>query len=148
MCVVCVCTLPASTPAKGAGSHRGLSNISSVNSDESYSLLGVRVHVGVKRVCQNSCSCLLEMIQKGPGTSRKQKHAAQTRHASFIWTEQLLPTRTVDSWMCASSFVCSGGLIGSPTVSFSSVFDGGAQMTRRRTSTEAGNRLDTKFETL
>lgn len=89
-------------------------------------------HTAPGSTCACGCEACLSKLMllftrddpEGPGITGKQKHTAPDMACIFYWAERLrLNTRAVDSWMCASSFVWSDGLISSLTVPFSSVFD-------------------------
>lgn len=126
---VCVCAHAVCEQAyEGAGSHRGLSNISSVNSDESY--------CSWEYVCMRVWSVFVKTLalvylrwSRGPSHHQKTETHHSDMACIFYWIKQLClctpPLRTlctVDSWMCAGSFVWSTELISSLTVPFSLVF--------------------------
>lgn len=64
---VCVCCLQAGL-SKRLGLIGGFQTSVTLTL-MNHALLGVRMHAGVKRVCQNSCSCLLEMIQRAQASA-------------------------------------------------------------------------------
>lgn len=128
LCVHAVCE----QAYEGDGSHRGLSNISNVNSDESYRSWEY-VCTRVWSVFVKTHALVYLRWSRGP----RHHQQTETHHPDmaciFYWTKQPclntppLWTHTVDSWMCASSFVWSDGLISSLTVPFSSVLIAGSK---------------------
>lgn len=121
--LVCICLRLCVCVCEGVGSHRGLSNISNVNSDESYRSREY-VCTRVWSVFVKTHALVYLRWSRGPRHHQQTETHRPDMACIFYWTEQLcLNTRTVDSWMCASSFVWSDGLISSLTVTFSSVFD-------------------------
>lgn len=113
---------------EGLGLIGGFSNISNVNSDESY-CSWENVCTRVWSVFVKTHALVYLRWSRGP----RHHQQTETHHPDmaciFYWTKQLclntppLWAPTVYSWMCSCTFVWSDGLISALTVPFNSVLD-------------------------